>query len=228
MKNALNKFSQNKKFHHHDKKHKSTFFEVALLIIIVVITLTRLISWEEPKIIIYLIPLLTIVFLFIKVRHILKEGGTILEDYTTIIIILIFLGLYIILKGEINSALALVFIFMLIYSTGLMIWLKTRITSKKITHFIVSYITTIILTILLFAGAYTSGTGSFMESGQQLELKFRDAIYFSAVTFTTVGYGDIVPLGINRAFAAIEALLGITINTALIGYILASGKNNGH
>lgn len=32
--------------------------------------------------------------------------------------------------------------------------------------------------------------------------------YFSVVTFTTLGYGDLVPIGWARAFAAIEAFLG--------------------
>lgn len=38
---------------------------------------------------------------------------------------------------------------------------------------------------------------------------FWQALYFSVITFTSVGYGDIQPLGIARAFASIEALLGI-------------------
>ena len=41
---------------------------------------------------------------------------------------------------------------------------------------------------------------------------FARMLYFSAVTITTVGYGDIVPLGAEaRAFAAIEATLGILL-----------------
>jgi hypothetical protein len=34
------------------------------------------------------------------------------------------------------------------------------------------------------------------------------ATYFSVVTFTTLGYGDLVPMGFARLFAAIEAFLG--------------------
>jgi hypothetical protein len=40
------------------------------------------------------------------------------------------------------------------------------------------------------------------------------ALYFSAVTFTTVGYGDWHPVGWARMFAAAEALSGITIMSA--------------
>jgi hypothetical protein len=35
------------------------------------------------------------------------------------------------------------------------------------------------------------------------------AVYFSVVTFTTLGYGDFAPLGWARAFAAIEAFVGV-------------------
>jgi hypothetical protein len=40
-----------------------------------------------------------------------------------------------------------------------------------------------------------------------------NSLYFSVVTFTTLGYGDILPIGISKVFAGIEALLG--------GFILA-------
>jgi len=33
-------------------------------------------------------------------------------------------------------------------------------------------------------------------------------LYYSVVTFTTLGYGDIVPIGISRFFAALEAFIG--------------------
>ena len=39
-------------------------------------------------------------------------------------------------------------------------------------------------------------------------VEFLSCIYFSVVTFTTVGYGDIVPLGPSRLLAAVEAFLG--------------------
>ena len=33
-------------------------------------------------------------------------------------------------------------------------------------------------------------------------------LYYSVVTFTTLGYGDITPIGISRFFAALEAFTG--------------------
>ena len=40
---------------------------------------------------------------------------------------------------------------------------------------------------------------------------FFDSLYFSMVTFATVGYGDYVPLGWVRGVAVLEGLLGITL-----------------
>ncbi len=37
---------------------------------------------------------------------------------------------------------------------------------------------------------------------------FLSSIYFSVVTFTTLGYGDITPIGISRTIAAVEAFTG--------------------
>lgn len=44
-------------------------------------------------------------------------------------------------------------------------------------------------------------------------LALLNTLYFSVVTFTTLGYGDILPVGISKLFAGIEALFG--------GFILA-------
>ena len=39
-------------------------------------------------------------------------------------------------------------------------------------------------------------------------LNWLDTLYFSVVTFTTLGYGDLTPVGFSRAFAAFEAFIG--------------------
>jgi len=54
---------------------------------------------------------------------------------------------------------------------------------------------------------------SLNSSFQENTFDLLNSLYFSVVTFTTLGYGDILPIGISKLFAGIEALLG--------GFILA-------
>jgi hypothetical protein len=55
--------------------------------------------------------------------------------------------------------------------------------------------------------ALVSGSGSIGTGARGLV----EAIYFSAVTATSVGYGDIVPHGAARAIAVTEAIAGLVI-----------------
>lgn len=46
--------------------------------------------------------------------------------------------------------------------------------------------------------------------------KLLQAFYFSGVTLLTIGYGDIAPIGIGRAVAVIQALVGYILPTAFV------------
>jgi len=70
-----------------------------------------------------------------------------------------------------------------------------------------------VVEVLFFAGAFAVLAG-FPELGGlrgALEDRLADYSYFSFVTYTTVGYGDVTPYGPLRILAAVEALTGLIL-----------------
>lgn len=70
----------------------------------------------------------------------------------------------------------------------------------------------LLLLLLAFAVVYrqvglVDNTGSSPTSVHDFPL----ALYFSVVTFTTVGYGDFYPTGVGRLLAALEAMVGYLV-----------------
>lgn len=57
---------------------------------------------------------------------------------------------------------------------------------------------------------HSSGTVGFSLENSMSEnlISFLECLYFSVVTFTTLGYGDLVPIGAARPVAAFEAFTG--------------------
>ena len=67
--------------------------------------------------------------------------------------------------------------------------------------------------VLLYAGAYAAaggwlGLGGF--EGRPVEQPM-DLLYFSIVTYTSLGFGDVVPTGHLRIVAGVEALNGLLL-----------------
>ena len=54
-------------------------------------------------------------------------------------------------------------------------------------------------------------SGTVLTEGMAQKIGFLDSLYMSVITYTTVGYGDFLPLGGIRMVAAFEALSGIFI-----------------
>lgn len=66
--------------------------------------------------------------------------------------------------------------------------------------------------------------GGLRESGTVIEggvHGFLTALYFSFVTATSVGFGDVVPLGPVRAFAIVEAVVGLLIFGAVVSKLVS-------
>ena len=72
-----------------------------------------------------------------------------------------------------------------------------------------------LLTIILgFANIYA---GSGIVHGETLAEHWSDYVYFSATTFTTLGYGDFVPCPGVRLLTSLEALFGLLYGPLLVG-----------
>ncbi|WP_371069209.1 ion channel [Sediminibacillus sp. JSM 1682029] len=65
---------------------------------------------------------------------------------------------------------------------------------------------------------YSDPSGS-----KPVEHSFQTYLYFSGETILSVGYGDIVPLGIARIVSLIEAAIGVLLPTAY--FMRAFGSN---
>lgn len=72
--------------------------------------------------------------------------------------------------------------------------------------------------IYLFTGISVGGKSInynlsliFMLEKNMILVDFLEALYFSLVTFTTVGYGDIIPVGVSIILSSIEMILGVTM-----------------
>ncbi len=78
-------------------------------------------------------------------------------------------------------------------------------------------------TVLLAGVAYwlaaLAGEHGLVEGGRPVDVDLKglaSAIYFSFVTATSIGYGDIVPVGIGRAIAIAEAVMALLVFGAVV------------
>ena len=80
---------------------------------------------------------------------------------------------------------------------------------------ILGIMTAHLVEIWVFALGYVGLTTLHLGTLLHGELGFGilDVVYFSGVTFSTVGYGDVVPQGPARFMAAMEALTGLVLIT---------------
>ncbi len=57
--------------------------------------------------------------------------------------------------------------------------------------------------------------------GVDMPIPWWDALYFSVVTGTTVGYGDFIPIGAAKLFAAVQSLVSFILLAATVSRIVS-------
>jgi len=178
-----------------------------------------------------------------------------LNHFFTTFMILIIVNIFFLMNRSVPIILDLIAIALLILYV--IIYMVTRIQKNihKLLHHELTfqdilkiYISSAIFIVLLFSLAYWSvtavGTG-YLKYGsctdnvninheliEQDSLAVRSGMdypYFSAITFFTVGFGDICPMGMSKGVAILNALIGhaftvIILSIAITNY--AANKDN--
>lgn len=112
-------------------------------------------------------------------------------------------------------ALAVLCFLLCVFSTMLLFLYSNRSGRLYASLTFLSTITIVLMLIVGFAGFYRFA-GIVDASSRNVTSNPIDCLYFSIVTFTTLGYGDFYPVPEARLIAAFEAIIGYVSLAALI------------
>jgi hypothetical protein len=101
-----------------------------------------------------------------------------------------------------------------------MLRLLRRVDSSLLKYFLLWLGVIVAFAVCYWFLSYTPGQGP-TQLGDIADpwVRFLTALYFSIVTGATVGYGDIVPMGYSRVFAAVESILSFVILAVFVARI---------
>jgi len=132
---------------------------------------------------------------------------------------------------EIGAFLFLSFIASYIYFSFYFIFNKSLLSRSKFIVLFTSYILTILSFSLIFSFLSINATTLAFKIPNYENIKsFNDSflfLYYSIVTITTLGYGDIIPLSIwAKVISSLEVVLGITYIGLGVAAILSNKDND--
>jgi voltage-gated potassium channel Kch len=122
-------------------------------------------------------------------------------------------------------AYALLMAFFGFVSVGLFTYLGKpgAITSGRVYASVSLYLLLAMFWFALFNLTETITPGSFAHDGVIMGIPRSSFLYFSLVTLTTVGYGDIVPVTpVARVFAALEGVAGVLYIAITVARLVAA------
>ncbi len=91
----------------------------------------------------------------------------------------------------------------------------------------ISYIKVLAITVIILLGSTLIYMNQPWPGPKDtlINHNFLDCLYFSTVTFTSLGYGDMTPIGICRLVAGIEVFLGLFLVAILVGKVATERQN---
>lgn len=101
------------------------------------------------------------------------------------------------------------------------------IDKLTVSRLIITFISAIILFSLVFYFLTLTGNGIAFSFTDEEVLGYFDCLYFSIVTISSLGYGDIRPVGIARFVCSVEVIVGLAFVGLLVSR-LASRKQDLH
>jgi voltage-gated potassium channel Kch len=66
--------------------------------------------------------------------------------------------------------------------------------------------------------------GISIDADWHIVYKLLDSMYFSAITATTTGYGDLIPWGFSKALSALEVVLAFGTFTIFMSKLVAQNE----
>jgi len=193
------------------------------------------------------LPLVTIVVFFIFEYYFLKQEDSfvslakkrikqllyILLLYYLIVIPLLFFGiqpykeeLYIVFGGTILIFFVILLIFYFLRELIKLIALKyvKTFTDLQVIQHIIIMLAIWLLVAWVFAMLYSFWPSSILKEGEIfIERDNLDNLYFSITTLTSLGYGDINPVGWGKTIACGEVLTGyflLSLTVGILGWIV--------
>ncbi|MCC5911131.1 MAG: two pore domain potassium channel family protein [Clostridiaceae bacterium] len=98
---------------------------------------------------------------------------------------------------------------------------------KRVSVLLITYVMVVSLNIIAFAYLYNTygsiiySNGAIENSSASSGLVFSDAIYFSGITYLTIGYGDITAVHqLGKFLTVLQGFSGVIINSTFTGMFL--------
>ena len=93
---------------------------------------------------------------------------------------------------------------------------RILIDERTFVHYLLSFVAIVVVFGVIYA-FLPSSHGLEPREPSSLPSEILRGLYFSIVTISSLGYGDLQPVGLSRAFAGLEVVMGL----ALIGIMIA-------